>query len=214
MLAEHIDHGLKLRDALVRVRSNWGWFVALGLGLIILGVLAMGFAVLTTISTMIFFGILMVMAAAMHVVAAIRAQEWQHSVLWGLGALLYLLAGVGVIVNPILASTMMTLLVAAGLMVAGVVRIWMSFHVRPGEGWGYMALAGVLTAVLGVLIAIGWPVDSLWMIGTLIGIQIVIEGWAMLVLGLAVRNNPAMPDQVVAAAGRIIQAASEDGKGA
>lgn len=124
-----------LTAVLARARANWGWLLALGLLLVLLGGIAVAQSVFVTIASMVMIGVLMILGAVAHVVAALRAQGWKHFTLWIVGGLIYLLAGLAVIVNPVLASGILTLLVALTLLAAGVARIWMGVKARPGQGW-------------------------------------------------------------------------------
>jgi len=47
--------------------------------------------------------------------------------------------------------------------------------------------------VLGVLIWRGWPDTGLWVVGTFVGIELVLCGWTWVMLGLAVRSTPTEP---------------------
>jgi uncharacterized membrane protein HdeD (DUF308 family) len=50
--------------------------------------------------------------------------------------------------------------------------------------WGWHALNGVITSVLGLLILGQWPVSGLWGIGLSVGIDLVFYGWAWVALAL------------------------------
>lgn len=177
----------RLADVLGRARANWGWMVALGVVLVLLGTVAVVQSVLVTIASMMLIGVLMVVGAVMHVVAAFRGQGWKHFLLWLVGGVLYLLAGIGIFANPVLASGFLTLLIAAALLAAGVARIWLGVKARPDQGWGWLVAGGGVTLLLGLIIATGWPVNSLWLIGMFLGVDLMMQGWSYIALGIALR---------------------------
>ncbi|GLK76080.1 hypothetical protein GCM10008171_13340 [Methylopila jiangsuensis] len=179
-----------LGDALAEARSNWGWFVALGVGLILCGLLAAFNLLAATLASMLVVAVAMIAGGVLNVVAAFRARSWGRFALWLAAGLLYLLSGVLVIANPLLASAVLTLFAAAALFVSGALRIWVGLSARPHEGWGWIVFAGALSAVAGVVIATGWPVNSLWVIGLFLALDLLTHGWAYVALGLALRSRP------------------------
>jgi uncharacterized membrane protein HdeD (DUF308 family) len=59
---------------------------------------------------------------------------------------------------------------------------------RPVKGWGWVLVSGIITALAGVVIALGWPVNSLWILGLFLACDLLLQGWSMLAFGLAVRR--------------------------
>jgi uncharacterized membrane protein HdeD (DUF308 family) len=46
-----------------------------------------------------------------------------------------------------------------------------------------LAFSGVLSLILGILILSRWPTSALWLIGTLLGVQLVVDGATMILIG-------------------------------
>lgn len=176
-----------LSEALAQARQNWGWLVALGVALLVAGGFAVAQAVLFTMASMIMIGALMIIGALTHIIAAFRGQGWKHFLLWLAGGILYLIAGLVTIANPLLASSFLTLLIGASLLASGIARVWMGIKARPDQGWGWLLTGGLITLLLGLVIATGWPVNSLWLIGLFLGIELVMQGWSYIALGIALR---------------------------
>ncbi|TGT34521.1 hypothetical protein EN812_33315, partial [Mesorhizobium sp. M4B.F.Ca.ET.169.01.1.1] len=63
---------------------------------------------------------------------------------------------------PLLRKIVLTLLLAIALIASGLLRSWVAFSHRPEQGWGWLLAAGIITILLGLMIAMGWPVNSLW----------------------------------------------------
>lgn len=176
-----------LGAALARARDNRGWLIALGVALVVLGALAVGQSVLMTLASMLLIGALMIAGGLVQIIGAFRGKGWRHMLFWVLSGAFYVLAGLVVIANPVLASGVLTLLIAASLLVAGVARIWIGFKARPEAGWGWLVLGGAVTLLLALVIASGWPVNSLWLIGAFLGVDLMMQGWGLVSLGIALR---------------------------
>ena len=90
--------------------------------------------------------------------------------------------------NPVLASVVLTLTLAIALIVGGIFKIWVGFSARPQTGWGWIVAAGVLTMLAGLVIAMRWPVNSLWILGMFLAIDLIFQGWSFIAFGLALRR--------------------------
>ncbi|HYQ91386.1 MAG TPA: DUF308 domain-containing protein, partial [Candidatus Competibacteraceae bacterium] len=120
---------------------------------------------------------------------AFQCQGWK-SVLWHvLIALLYVAAGIVIIVDPILASMTLTLMLAWILITVGVFRIIMAFQLRPVAGWFWPLLSGIVSILLGSMIIAQWPVSGLWVIGLFVAIELIFNGWAYVFIALAARKT-------------------------
>ena len=74
-------------------------------------------------------------------------------------------------------------------MVEGIFKIIMTMRVRDHDGWGWLLASGILSVTLGVLIWAQWPASGLWVIGLLVGIQLLFTGWSLVMLALAARRR-------------------------
>lgn len=170
------------------VRSKWGWFVALGVVLLVFGGVAAANLFLATVASVYYVGMMMIIGGVVHLVHAFQVKAWRETISWVLSALLYLAAGVLAFVNPVLTSAALTLLMAAALLVAGAFRIWTAWRTRPEKGWGWLMAGGIVTALAGVVFLIGWPVNSLWLLGLFLAFDLAMQGWALIAFGLALRK--------------------------
>ena len=90
--------------------------------------------------------------------------------------------------DPLLAAGVLTLLLGAALLATGVVRIFIGFQMQAGP-WGWVVVSGVVTTLLGVLILAHWPVSSLYVLGTFLGIDLLLAGLGWINIGLAIRKH-------------------------
>lgn len=168
---------------------NWGWLLAFGILMIILGMFAIGAPVVATVAVQIMLGWLLVIGGIAEGIHAFMAKDWRGFFLELLSAVLYLVVGVLLLVNPLLGAAALTLLLAAFLVVEGIFKVIMAMRVRDHRGWGWLLASGVLSLILGVLIWAQWPASGLWIIGLLVGIQLLFTGWSLVMLALAARAH-------------------------
>ncbi|CDM56792.1 MULTISPECIES: HdeD family acid-resistance protein [Rhizobium] len=170
------------------LQSKWGWFVALGVLLIACGLIAAANIVLATVASVYYVGMLMLIGGIVYLVHAFQVRSWDQVLFWALSGVLYVLAGVFAFTNPLLASAALTLFLSIALLIAGVFRTWVGWRMRPVKGWGWVLASGIITALAGVVIALGWPVNSLWILGLFLACDLLIQGWSMLAFGFAIRR--------------------------
>ncbi len=180
----------KISESLDALRARWGWFVAIGIILVLLGGAALVHVLTATLVSVIFIGTMMLLGAVGLLIQAWRVKNWSGFLIWSVSGLLYGAAGIVAIVNPVAGAVMLTLLLGATLIGAGAFRLWVWFQHRSQPGTLWVALSGLLTLAVGILIAIGWPDNSLTILGLLLGIDLLFQGWALLFTGLALRKTP------------------------
>jgi uncharacterized membrane protein HdeD (DUF308 family) len=179
-----------LGQAMERLRGKWAAIAAFGVLLVVLGVAALVFSLIATIVTVTLNGVLFLIAGAAEIAIGMHAREWGRFFLWVIGGLVYLAAGVLCIVNPILASTVLTLLLGAGLIAAGVVRAFLAFQLPADHPRALVFLAAAVTILLGLIIVSHWPLDSIYVLGTLLGVDLLFHGvgWVSFGIGLQARS--------------------------
>lgn len=170
------------------IPHHWGWLFALGLILLVLGVIGLSMEIALTIASMYFFAILLIISGVSHGVDAFKYRQWKGALWQVLIALLYLCAGVVVLYDPLLASTLITAMLAWLLIIIGVSRLIMAFHLKHTPGWGWRIFAGLCSLILGLLILLQWPFSGLWVIGMFIAIDLIVSGWTYIFLALALKR--------------------------
>lgn len=178
----------QITKSLSALRAHWGWFVAIGIALVALGAIALVHVLAATLISVIFVGTLMLIGAVGQLIQAWRVKNWSGFIVWSLSGLLYAAAGIVAIVNPFAGAALLTLLLGATLIGAGAFRLWVWFNNRAQQGWGWLAFSGLITLATGIIIAIGWPANSLWILGLLLGFDLLCQGWSLLFAGLALRK--------------------------
>lgn len=173
------------------MRASWGWFVALGLVFILLGLVALAHLVASTYATALYVGAMILVAGVVQVIHAFRVREWSRFAVWLLCGVFYVVAGGLIMAQPMLAAGVLTLMLGIACVINGVFRIAAGFGAKGSEGWGWIVFSGATTLLLGAVIIAGWPVNGLMILGLLLGIDLVVNGIATLLFGLALRNAKA-----------------------
>jgi uncharacterized membrane protein HdeD (DUF308 family) len=170
------------------IAEKWGWFLALGIVLIVVGMAAIVFPLVSTIAAKIMLGWLFLIGGVFMVLHAFSSQGWQGFIWSLLIGVLYLIAGGYLAFFPLTGLLTLAILLAALFLAEGIAEIIMAFKVRPHEGWGFMLLSGIAALAVGVMIALDLPSSATWALGLLVGINLLFSGWSYIFLALAGRR--------------------------
>jgi uncharacterized membrane protein HdeD (DUF308 family) len=169
------------------VIQNWGWLLAFGIGLALLGIIAIVRSVAATVVSMLFFGWLLVLAAGFEIGEAIMVGKWVGMYHHWLAAILFGILGVLIIWRPVVTAEVLTLMMGALFLVAGLFQLITLFIVSVSD-WGWHAVNAVITFLLGILIVAQWPVSGLWVIGLFVGIELLLYGITWIAIALNLRG--------------------------
>jgi uncharacterized membrane protein HdeD (DUF308 family) len=178
-----------LASGLEPLRAKWGWIVALGVVYFIVGIIALGSVVIATAASVLVVGIMMIIAGVMEVIHAFQIKTWGKFLLWVLLGALYIAAGIIAFANPVLAAVVLTLMLGAALVASGIVRIILAFGMKGGTPWIWVAVSGVITLLLGLLILARWPVSSLYVLGIFLGVDLILAGASWIGIGLGLKKR-------------------------
>lgn len=177
-----------LKSNLTALGANWGWFVGIGVVLFILGLIGSVYTLAFTLVSVLYVGYLMLIGGILYLVQAWRIKGWKGFLLWTIGGLFYIAAGIIVINNPVASAAILTLLLGWFLIASGLVRLWSWFSNRAQSGWGWLGVSGAITLLAGILIAVRWPADSVWILGFLLAIDLLFQGLTLIMIGQGLRK--------------------------
>lgn len=171
--------------------SRTGSFLLIGIALIVFGTIALSSAFITTMATVMLFGVLMVAAGIAQIVHAFYTAEWKgffgYAVLGILGAVV----GWLMLTNPLVGAVSLTLLLATFFIASGLFKITSALmHDMEHKGW--FILSGVVSLALGLLVFAQWPASSLWIIGLFIAIDMIFSGWTYVMFSFMLRKRCAL----------------------
>jgi uncharacterized membrane protein HdeD (DUF308 family) len=168
--------------------SRWGWFVALGVLLFVLGIMALGDVVVVTVVSTIFIGAVLVVGGAFQIIHAFANKGWSAFLLNLAAGILYLIGGFLIMGEPLSGSVIITLFLLMALLVGGVLRIVIALRHREVRGWWILLLGGLISVVLGILLFLSLPWSGFWLLGTLVAIELLVQGAIWVQFGLSLRR--------------------------
>jgi uncharacterized membrane protein HdeD (DUF308 family) len=169
-----------------RARERWGWFLALGIGLIIAGIVALSDTALATLVSVTLLAWLLIFTGIFHAVNWFRGRE-ERSFWHLLSFVLDLIVGVLLLVDPGMGALTLTLVLAVFFIVGGVMRfVYAMSSSAPHRGWAM--LDGGISTLLGILLLAHWPVSGIWFIGFALGVALIFRGWTWLMFAFWLRR--------------------------
>jgi uncharacterized membrane protein HdeD (DUF308 family) len=169
------------------LRDQWWCFLLLGVALVVLGSVCIVEPLVPSLASVIFLGFLLLAGGIIQIVSSVWAGRWSGTLLHILIGVLYLVVGYMVIDAPGLSLLVLTKFIAIFLIIGGVFRIVSALMVR-FHHWGWVLLNGGVTLFLGIVINRQLPEAALWVIGLFIGIEMIFNGWAWIMMALGLRS--------------------------
>lgn len=174
----------------IQSKKVTGWSIALGVLLVIAGAFAITLPLSTGLAVVIWLGWLYTFVAIAKLVYAWQARDEGNFIfiLELLVALLYLGAGIFLLANPLKGVLTLTLILGTFLLVEGTFELILAFKLRSlSPNWIWVLGHGAVTLILGILIWSKWPSNSAWVIGLLVGINLITSGISRIMISLAAR---------------------------
>lgn len=165
-----------------------GGSIAWAVALIVFGFLAVALPLGTSLGVVIVLAWLIVFSGAVQFIHAFRSKGVGSTVWKLLVAAVYLIAGFYFLSHPLLGVASFTLALAWFLIAEGVMDLVAYFQNRSARGSGWIFFDGIVTLILGTLVWKHWPSTSGWVIGTLVGISMIMTGTTRLMINLAARR--------------------------
>jgi uncharacterized membrane protein HdeD (DUF308 family) len=181
MLSEVTNHELS------HVRNQWWCFLLLGIALVVVGSFCIAEPLVPSLASVVALGFLLMAAGIIQVVSSFWAGKWSGMLLHMLIGVLYGVVGYMIIDAPGLSMLLLTKFIAIFLVVTGVFRIVAALFVR-FQDWGWVLVNGCVTLLLGIIINRQLPEAALWVIGLFIGIEMLFNGWAWIMLAIGLRS--------------------------
>lgn len=172
---------------LSRPAAPWGWFVATGVGLVFFGFVAAANLLLASLAAMFVVGGMAIAAGALMVIHAWGTRTFSRALFWALCGLAYAAVGVWIIIQPLLAASVLTLMLGVLLGFAGAVRIIAAISERR-HAWGWMLLSGVVSLLAALIILAGWPGTAVWVLGMVLAVDLLVQGFGLVIAGMAMRR--------------------------
>jgi uncharacterized membrane protein HdeD (DUF308 family) len=172
-----------------KVRNSWGWFLALGILLTILGVACILCDVTATFATVLVFGWLLLIGGVFALIQAFTIGSWGGFFLYLLSALFRGFTGYLLVRYPVIGAESLTLLLGSFFIVGGLFRAIGSGMAKfPNWGWG--VFSGIVSVVLGIMVLWQMPITGIWFIGFAVGVDLIVDGVAVTSFASAIHHLP------------------------
>ncbi len=175
------------------LKANRGWLLVLGIAYVILGWVAIGYPMAATIAIEILLGYILLVGGAISVVGSFFSGNWKNLILILLSGILYIFVGFLLVTNMKEGVITLTLLLAAFLLVEGIFKIIQAFQIQTAQNWIWILISGIASVILAIMIWAEFPQSSAFVIGLLVGIYFLINGFSMIMFSFALKDagNPA-----------------------
>lgn len=149
--------------------------ILLGLVMIAAGILVLGDIMLVTLISTIFIGWVSIFTGAFEVIHAFWTKGWGGFVWQVLLGILYIAFGAVLVSQPVASALILTYILGMVLLISGIVRILLGISHWREAGW-IMLLSGIFGALAGLVILTGFPMTGLWVLGFLLGVDLISHG--------------------------------------
>jgi uncharacterized membrane protein HdeD (DUF308 family) len=164
------------------------WFLALGIFAILLGAVALSLPVVTTVASVLFLGSLLLVSGIVQIYQTLKAEKGKEFFTHLVISIFYIVLGGLMVANPGIGAVSLALAMASFFMVAGIFRIIGAVTMR-FRSWGWVVFNGIVAFLLGLLIWAEWPFSGLWVIGLFMAIEMIINGWGLVMFAAAARGE-------------------------
>jgi uncharacterized membrane protein HdeD (DUF308 family) len=157
-----------------------GWFLALGIIYIVAGVLAVASPLVVTLFSVLFFGILLMIAGFASLIHAFSTRGWEGFAVQLLAGVLAAVMGFLLIADAGAGALVITLILASYFLVSGMFRLGFAISHTGLHHRSSLLFSGAVSLLLGILITVHWPSSVLWVIGTFIGVDLIFYGFSLI----------------------------------
>jgi uncharacterized membrane protein HdeD (DUF308 family) len=180
--------GVDVVDRFARLGRHWGWYCAVGISLVILGLLALGYPVSSTVGLTFALGLLFAVGGLVETVHAIRLRKEMGSGWNVVGAVAALATGVLLLKFPVSGMVGIAIAMTFYFFVSAATKTVIAFGLRPHSGSAWAFLSAVASFFLGVYMIVQFPFSALWVPGLLLGIEFIIHGSSLVGFSMNLRR--------------------------
>jgi uncharacterized membrane protein HdeD (DUF308 family) len=171
------------------IRKSWGWFLFLGILLIVFGVICIAGSTAATYATVFVLGWLLLLGGIVSLIDAFMVRSWNGFLLFLLSALFRGFTGYLLLRYPRAGAVGLTMILASFLIVGGLFRAIGAATLKL-PSWGWSEASGIVSIVLGIMLLAQIPSSSMWFIGFVIGVDMVMEGVSLIGFATAIHHLP------------------------
>lgn len=168
-------------------RGRWRSILTEGIALIILGLIAIIIPQLFAFGVELIIGIVLIISALVMGYRAFGAKRLPESLLLIFMGVIALITGILLLVYPWKGLLAITVILTLFFAIDGLSKLFFAATLRSTHFWTWYVLSGLISLALAIIVWIGWPNSSYWLLGLLVGINLIFFGCARIALALAMR---------------------------
>jgi uncharacterized membrane protein HdeD (DUF308 family) len=182
------------------VKNRSGWSIFMGVLTAALGIFLIVYPLATATVTTLLLGWVLIFVGIAQFVFALHSQTVGNFFLKILLGALYGVTGFALAFFPFEGVEALTGLLGTLLLVQAGLLTTTAFQVKPADGWGWFLADAIASLLMGILILAKWPSSSVWAIGTLVGVAVLMGGISRIVIASKIRSGANSVDRAVRAA--------------
>jgi uncharacterized membrane protein HdeD (DUF308 family) len=165
------------------------WYLVQGVLLIVAGILAIVYPVISAAAVIVLLGWLLIISGVLQGISLVGAKQAPHFWLQLVSVVLAVLVGFLFLRDPQQGLLTITLLLIIFFMIEGISKVVFALTIRPFPKWGWVLASGLVGILLSLILWANLPVTAVWLIGLLLGIQLISVGAAVGYLAWQVRGS-------------------------
>jgi uncharacterized membrane protein HdeD (DUF308 family) len=171
------------------VRRYSTWYLIQGVLMVLAGIVALVYPFVSTVALVVVLGWLLILSGVVQGISLIGAQNVPNFWLQLVSAVLSIIIGVIFLRRPGEAVVTLTLLLIVFFMVEGFAKLIFSLTIRPLPNWGWVLASGIIGILMSLSLLTNLSTTAVWLLGVLLGIQLICEGVALSSLAWQVRRR-------------------------
>ena len=171
------------------VKRHSFWYLVQGVLLIAAGLLAIIYPLISAVSVIILLGWLLIVSGLVQAISLLGARQVPYFWLQLISVILGVLIGFLFLRDPTQGLVTITLLLIVFFMIEGMSKIVFALTIRPFPNWGWVLASGIVGIALSLILLVNLEMAAAWLIGLLLGIELISVGTALAYLAWQVRRN-------------------------
>jgi uncharacterized membrane protein HdeD (DUF308 family) len=181
---------LAMREAMREtVRRHSLWYLVQSALMIVGGIIALFYPILSSFAVVLFLGWVLIISGIVQGISLIGAQNVPHFWLQLISVVLSVIIGILLLRHPGAGLLTITLLLIVFFMVEGISKLIFALTIRPFPNWGWVLASGIVGILLSFYLWASLPITAIWLLGVLLGIQLICEGAALGYLAWQARQS-------------------------
>ena len=179
-----------MREEMRRTVKRYSlWYLVQGGLMILAGILALVYPAISSVAVVFFIGWLLIFSGIFQGISLIGARHVPHFWLQLISVALFIVVGALFLRNPGESLLTLTLLLIVFFLIEGISKVIFALTIRPFPNWGWVLVSGIVGILLAFYLWASIPVSAAWLLGVLLGIELICEGAAISHLAWQVRKS-------------------------